>query len=68
MLFPLDFCFFGVVEVGSKIKAVETSRKQLIALEVGVVKEEQSGFRKLLFVAVFESTSGSLTKSSFLKK
>lgn len=38
---------------GSKIKAVKTSKKQPIALQEGVVKQEESSFKKLLFIAVF---------------
>lgn len=44
-------CF--VMQRGSKIKVVKTSKRQLIALQEGVVKQVQSGFKKLLFTAVF---------------
>lgn len=42
-----------LMQWGSKIKIVKTSNRQLIALQQGVVKQVQSGFKKLLFIAVF---------------
>lgn len=44
---------YFVMQRGSKIKVVKTSKRQLIALQEGVVKQVQSGFKKLLFTAVF---------------
>lgn len=38
---------------GSKIKVAKTSKRQLIALQEGVVKQVESSFKELLFTEVF---------------